>query len=43
MQVSHIETFPLFYQLPEPYGDANGYKTYRSCYLLCIRTQSGIS
>nr|WP_255724672.1 mandelate racemase/muconate lactonizing enzyme family protein [Shimazuella soli] len=32
----------MFYRLKEPYGDANGYKYYRSCYLFRIRTQSGM-
>ncbi|HZG71281.1 MAG TPA: mandelate racemase/muconate lactonizing enzyme family protein, partial [Chondromyces sp.] len=35
-------TFPLIYKIPEPYGDANGYKRYRTCYLVHIITRSGI-
>ncbi|SHF28656.1 D-galactarolactone cycloisomerase [Seinonella peptonophila] len=42
MIIKQIDTFPLFYRLKEPYGDANGYKYYRTCYLFRIRTQSGI-
>jgi D-galactarolactone cycloisomerase len=42
MIIRQIDTFPLYYPLPRPYGDANGYKTYRSCYLFRIRTQSGL-
>jgi D-galactarolactone cycloisomerase len=32
----------LLYKLPVPYGDANGYKKYRSCFLFKITTDSGI-
>ncbi|WP_178075699.1 hypothetical protein [Paenibacillus oralis] len=28
MKIEKIETFPLFYRLPKPYGDANGMKPY---------------
>ncbi|PLT34516.1 mandelate racemase/muconate lactonizing enzyme family protein [Bacillus sp. V5-8f] len=42
MQIEKIETFPLLYKLSEPYGDANGYKKYRTCYLIRIITKSGI-
>ncbi|GAX90220.1 mandelate racemase/muconate lactonizing enzyme family protein [Effusibacillus lacus] len=42
MLIERIDTFPLLYQLPQPYGDANGYKKYRSCYLFRITTRSGI-
>ncbi|SEN13729.1 mandelate racemase/muconate lactonizing enzyme family protein [Lihuaxuella thermophila] len=42
MEISKIDTFPLFCRLTKPYGDANGYKYYRSCYLFRITTQSGI-
>ena len=37
-----METFPLLYKLPEPYGDANGYKKYRTCFLFQITTELGI-
>lgn len=43
MKIIKIDTFPLFYPLKTPYGDANGFKNYRSCYLLRIHTQSGYS
>lgn len=42
MQIERIETFPMLYPLSQPYGDANGYKKYRSCYLIRIVTNSGI-
>jgi D-galactarolactone cycloisomerase len=42
MIIQQIETYPLFFRLQEPYGDANGYKHYRTCYLFRIRTQSGV-
>lgn len=41
MKITRIETFPLLYKLPQPYGDANGIKKYRSCYLIKITTASG--
>ncbi|HHW38151.1 MAG TPA: mandelate racemase/muconate lactonizing enzyme family protein [Bacillales bacterium] len=43
MKITNIETFPLFYPLTQPYGDANGYKQYRTCFLFRITTQSGIT
>ncbi|MFA5535919.1 MAG: mandelate racemase/muconate lactonizing enzyme family protein [Bacillota bacterium] len=43
MKISLVETFPLYYPLKQPYGDANGYKQYRSCFLIRITTQSGLS
>ncbi|MFC4799570.1 mandelate racemase/muconate lactonizing enzyme family protein [Neobacillus sp. GCM10023253] len=43
MKIASIETFPLFYPLTQPYGDANGYKQYRTCFLFRITTQSGIT
>ncbi|WP_028612102.1 mandelate racemase/muconate lactonizing enzyme family protein [Paenibacillus harenae] len=43
MKIQTVETFPLFYQLPKPYGDANGMKAYRTCYLIRITTDSGAS
>lgn len=42
MQIERVETYPLLHRLTKPYGDANGYKKYRSCYLLKITTRSGI-
>jgi L-alanine-DL-glutamate epimerase-like enolase superfamily enzyme len=42
MQIRKIETFPLFYRIPKPYGDANGIKSYRTCYLIRITTDTGI-
>lgn len=42
MKIQKIETFPLFYRLPKPYGDANGMKAYRTCYLIRITTESGV-
>ncbi|MBA4494196.1 mandelate racemase/muconate lactonizing enzyme family protein [Paenactinomyces guangxiensis] len=42
MEIKKIETFPLLYRLKRPYGDANGYKNYRSCYLFRVTTKSGI-
>ncbi|MED4731249.1 mandelate racemase/muconate lactonizing enzyme family protein [Aneurinibacillus migulanus] len=42
MRIEKVETFPMLYQLPQPYGDANGYKKYRSCYLFRITTKSGV-
>lgn len=38
-----METFPLLYPLSQPYGDANGYKKYRTCFLFRVTTSSGIS
>ncbi len=43
MKIVKIETYPLFYPLTTPYGDANGYKNYRSCYLIRVYTESGYS
>ncbi|MCI2253421.1 mandelate racemase/muconate lactonizing enzyme family protein [Domibacillus sp. PGB-M46] len=42
MQIEKIETFPLLHRLAAPYGDANGPKKYRSCYLIRITTKSGL-
>lgn len=42
LKIERIETFPLFHRLEEPYGDANGYKQYRTCYLIRIITDTGI-
>lgn len=42
MQIERVETYPLLYRLPQAYGDANGYKKYRSSYLIRLITRSGI-
>jgi L-alanine-DL-glutamate epimerase-like enolase superfamily enzyme len=42
LKIKKIDTFPLFYKIPKPYGDANGIKSYRTCYLIRITTESGI-
>jgi D-galactarolactone cycloisomerase len=42
VQIERIETFPLLHRLRKPYGDANGYKKYRSCYLIRIITRCGV-
>ncbi|SDD49314.1 D-galactarolactone cycloisomerase [Paenibacillus sp. UNCCL117] len=42
MNIQKVETFPLFYRLPRPYGDANGMKAYRTCYLIRITTEAGV-
>ncbi|MCS1352156.1 mandelate racemase/muconate lactonizing enzyme family protein [Mechercharimyces sp. CAU 1602] len=42
MQIEKVETFPLFYHLEEPYGDANGLKAYRSLFLIRLVTHAGI-
>lgn len=41
MKIERIETYPLFYPLKQPYGDANGFKKYRTCFLFRIITDSG--
>jgi len=43
MKIARIETFPLFYPLSQPYGDANGMKNYRSCFIFRITTHSGLT
>lgn len=42
MKIRGIETFPLYCPLAQPYGDANGYKHYRSLFLIRITTESGL-
>ncbi|NOU98708.1 mandelate racemase/muconate lactonizing enzyme family protein [Paenibacillus planticolens] len=42
MLIRKIETFPLLYLLPKRYGDANGMKAYRTCYLIRITTDAGV-
>lgn len=41
MKILKVETYPLFYAMKTPYGDANGMKNYRSCYMIRIITESG--
>jgi D-galactarolactone cycloisomerase len=41
MQIERVETYPLLYRLPQAYGDANGYKRYRTSYLFRLITRSG--
>jgi D-galactarolactone cycloisomerase len=43
VKIERVDIFPLFYPLDEPYGDANGYKKYRTCLLLRVTTKSGIT
>lgn len=40
--IERVETYPLLHRLTQAYGDANGYKRYRSTYLIRIITQAGI-
>lgn len=42
LTIERVETYPLLYRLQQPYGDANGYKQYRSCYLIRIITTAGV-
>lgn len=42
IEIHSVDTFPLYVPLQQPYGDANGLKTYRSCYLFRLRTRSGL-
>jgi D-galactarolactone cycloisomerase len=43
VKIVSIDTYPLLYPLKQPYGDANGYKGYRTSFLFKITTQSGIT
>lgn len=43
MRIEKVDTFPLFHKLSYPYGDANGLKSYRTCYLIRITTASGLT
>lgn len=43
MRIEKVETYPLFHKLSSPYGDANGYKHYRTLYLIRITTASGLT
>jgi len=43
LKIARVDTFPLFYPLKQPYGDANGYKHYRSSFLFRITTESGVT
>lgn len=40
--IRRIDTFPLYYAIPQPYGDANGIKSYRSAFYIRITTDSGL-
>src|SRR5690554_5045581 len=42
LNISKIDTFPLHYPLPKPYGDANGIKNYRTSYMIRVTTDAGI-
>lgn len=42
MEIVKVDTFPLLYELREPYGDANGWKKYRTCFLFRITTKDGV-
>ncbi|GED70646.1 putative isomerase YitF [Brevibacillus reuszeri] len=42
MQIERVETYPLLHRLSQAYGDANGYKRYRTSYLIRVITRSGI-
>lgn len=42
MIIERVETYPLLYKLGKPYGDANGYKKYRTCFLIRIITDNGV-
>jgi len=41
--IHKIDTYPLLYRIPRPYGDANGLKKFRSTYLIKITTKSGLT
>jgi D-galactarolactone cycloisomerase len=43
MKIKRVETYPLFHRLKEPYGDANGLKHFRECFLIRITTESGLT
>lgn len=42
LKIAQVDTYPLFYQLTKPYGDANGYKDHRALFLIRVTTESGI-
>lgn len=42
MEIERVETYPMLHRLTEAYGDANGYKRYRTSYLIRVMTRSGI-
>ncbi|TDF95092.1 mandelate racemase/muconate lactonizing enzyme family protein [Paenibacillus piri] len=42
MRIQKVDTFPLFYRIPKPYGDANGIKSYRACYMIRLTTEDGV-
>lgn len=43
MQVHKVDTYPLIYRIPHPYGDANGLKRFRAAYLIKITTKCGLT
>lgn len=43
MKIVSVDIFPLLYSLKQPYGDANGYKQFRSSFLFRLTTQSGVT
>ena len=43
MQIHTVQTYPLLYRIPHPYGDANGLKKFRAAYLIKITTKSGLT
>jgi D-galactarolactone cycloisomerase len=43
LQITQVDTYPLYYPLEQPYGDANGYKKYRTCFLVRVTTEDGIT
>jgi len=42
MEIAKVETYPMIHKLREYYGDANGYKKYRTSYLIKITTIDGV-
>ncbi|MDQ0058084.1 mandelate racemase/muconate lactonizing enzyme family protein [Paenibacillus harenae] len=42
MLIRNIDTYPLYYSIAQPYGDANGIKSYRTAFYIRITTDSGI-
>lgn len=42
MKISRVETYPMLYPLPVPYGDANGFKRYRSTFVIRVVTEDDV-
>lgn len=42
LEIERVETYPLLHRLSQAYGDANGYKRYRTTYLIRIMTRDGV-